>query len=114
MRRRSVLKICKEVLNLFANLEVGEVAYRTTRAVEPFALLAERLAAGPLLDVLGRDAVSRLAIAVVVVNVRVGRVPRALALQRPCGLPQAIRSRAYDPFVLVGGHAFLLRSLAIA
>jgi hypothetical protein len=108
MRRRSVLKICKEVQDLFANLEVGEVAYRATRAVEPFALLAERLAAGPLLDVLGRDAVTRLAIAVVVVNVRVGRVPRALTPQGTGGLSDAVRSRTYDPFVLVGGHALLL------
>jgi hypothetical protein len=58
-------------LDLIASLEVGEVTYRTTRAVEQFALLAERLAAGPLLDVLGRDAATGLAIAVVVVNVRV-------------------------------------------
>src|SRR5215213_5515081 len=95
-------------------LEVGEVAYRATRVIEPFALLAERLAAGPLLDVLGRDAVTGLAIAVVVVDLRVGRVPWALALQGTGGLPHALRSRAHDPFVLVGGHVFLPTLLAIA
>jgi hypothetical protein len=94
-------------------LQVGEVAYRTTRAVEPLALLTERLATGPLLDVLGRDAVTGLAIAVVVVNVRVGRVPWALAPQGTGGLPNVVRSRVHDPFFLVGGHVFLLTSLAI-
>src|SRR5215218_5378646 len=89
-------------------LEVGEVAYRATRVIEPFALLAERLAAGPLLDVLGRDAVTGLAITVVVVDVRVGRVPRILAPQGNRDLSHAIRSRTHDPFVLVGGHEFLL------
>jgi hypothetical protein len=59
-------------------LQVGEVAYRTTRAVKPFALLAERLAACPLFDVLGRDAIAGLAIAVVVVDLGVGRVPSPL------------------------------------
>jgi hypothetical protein len=34
-------------------LQVGEVAYLTTRAVEPFALPAEQIAACPLFDVLG-------------------------------------------------------------
>jgi hypothetical protein len=100
-------------LDLFTTLEVGEVTYGTTRAVEPFALLAERLAAGPLLDILGRDAVTGLAIAVVMVNVRVGGVPRALAPQGTGGLPDAIRSRTYDPLVLVSGHVLLLTSLAV-
>ena len=95
-------------------LEVGEVSYWTIRSVEPFAFSAERLAAGPLYDVLGRDAIAGLAIAVVVVDLRVGRVPWALALQRTSGLPQAVRSRANDPLVLVGGHMFLLTSLAVA
>jgi hypothetical protein len=63
-------------------LKAREVAYRTTCAVEPFALFAELLAAAPLLNDLGRDAVTGLTIAVVVVDVRVGRVPWALALQR--------------------------------
>src|ERR687889_768327 len=34
-------------------LQVGEVAYLTTRADEPFALPAEQIAACPLFDVLG-------------------------------------------------------------
>ena len=99
---------CKRFLS-----EAGEVAYRTTRAVEPFALFAQRLAAGSLPDVLGLDAVSGPAIVIVVVDGRVGRAPRALALEGTGGLPQAVRSRAYDPFVLVGGHVFLLTSLVI-
>jgi hypothetical protein len=90
--------------------EAGEVAYRTTRAVEPFALLSQRLAAGPLPDVLGLDAVAGLTIVVVVVEVRAGRVLRALALEGTGGLPQAVRSRVQEAFLLVHGHAFLLRS----
>jgi hypothetical protein len=100
-------------LDPFATLEVGEVAYRTTRAVEAFALLAERLAAGPLFDVLGRDAVTGLALSVVVIHLRVGRMPGALAPQGTGGLPDAVRSRTYDPFILVGGHVLLLTTLAI-
>src|SRR5829696_2431184 len=73
-------------------LQVGEVAYWTPQAVESFALLAERLAACPLFDVLGRDAVAGLAIAVLVVDLRVGRVPWALAPQATAGLPEAVRS----------------------
>src|SRR5215213_11135574 len=99
--------------SLQASLKVREVAYRTTRAVEPFALLAERLAAGPLLDVLGRDAVTGLAVAVVVVHIRIGRVPWALALQRTGSLPNAVRGRAHEPLTFVCGHAVLLTLLAI-
>src|SRR5918997_1544331 len=92
---------CKRFLS-----EAGEVAYRTTRAVEPFALFAQRLAAGPLPDVLGLDAVSGPAIVIVVVDGRVGRVPRAFALEGTGGLPQAVRSRVQEPFSLVRDHAF--------
>ena len=73
-------------------LEVREVAYWTTRTVEPFALLAERLAACILFDVLGRDAIAGLANAVVVVDLRVGRVPWAFDPQGTGGLPDAVRS----------------------
>jgi hypothetical protein len=95
-------------------LQVGEVAYWTTRAVEPFALLAERLAACPLFDVLGRDAVAGLAIAVVMVDLRVGLVPWALAPQGTGSLSHAVRCRTRDPLVFIGGHVFLLTSLASA
>ena len=94
-------------------LEVGEVSYWTTRSVEPFAFSAERLAAGPLYDVLGRDAIAGLAIAVVVVDLGVGRVPGALAPQGTGGLPDAICCRTHDTLVFIGGHVFLLTSLAI-
>jgi hypothetical protein len=63
------------------SLQTGEVAYGTTRAVELFAFSAERLAAGPLQDVLGLDAVAGLAVGIVVVDVRVCRVSRALSLE---------------------------------
>ena len=99
---------CKRFLS-----EAGEVAYRTTRAVEPFALFAQRLAAGPLPDVLGLDAVSGPPIVVVVVDGRVGRVSRAPALEGTGGLPQAVRSRVQESFFLVRSHAFLLRSLLL-
>ena len=94
-------------------LEVGEVSYWTIRSVEPFAFSAERLAASPLHDVLGRDAIAGLAIAVVVVDLGVGRVPWAPAPQGTGGLPDAIRCRTHDTLVFIGGHVFLLTSLAI-
>src|SRR5215208_4293156 len=53
--------------------------HRTGRTVEPVALLAEPVAARPLPDILGIDAASGLAVGVVVVDVRIGRMPRALA-----------------------------------
>ena len=57
--------------------------------VEPFAHFAQWFDAGLLSDVLGLDAAAGLTI-VVVVGLRVGRVPRALTLEGTGGLPQAI------------------------
>ena len=94
-------------------LEVGEVSYWTSRSVEPFAFSAEWLATGALYDVLGRDAIAGLAIAVVVVYLGVGRVPGALTPQGTGGLPDAICCRTHDTLVFIGGHVFLLTSLAI-
>ena len=99
---------------LYKTLQVREVAYRTARLIETFALSTEGLATRPLHDVLGCDAVTGLSIAVVVVDLRVDRVPGALAFQGTCGFPQSIRSRAQEPLILVGGHVFLLTSLMIA
>src|SRR5918994_7725395 len=99
--------------SLSTRLKAGEIAYGTARTVEPFALFAERLAARPLHDVLGSDAVAGLAAGVVVVDLGVGRVPRSAAPQAGAGrLPHGIRGPAHyirgpahEPFVLVRSHA---------
>src|SRR5215217_2322493 len=57
----------------------GGAAHRTGRAVEPRALLAQPVATRPLPDVLGGDAAAAQAAWIVVVDVGVGRMPRALA-----------------------------------
>ena len=66
--------------------------------VEPFAFFAQQFDAGLLPDVLGLDAAAGLTIVVVVVGVRVGRVPRTLALEGTGVLPQTIRGRVQEPF----------------
>src|SRR5919106_3580184 len=71
----------------------GEVTHRsghrTGHIIEPCTLLTEPLATRPLPDVLGIYATAGLAVGVVVVDVRVDRMPRALAY---CHAPSPPRS----------------------
>ena len=78
-------------------LEAGYVAYGAARVVEPLALPARRLAARPLPHILGLDAVAGLAAGVVVVDLRVSRVPRALPLKAPVVCLTAFRAALAIP-----------------
>jgi hypothetical protein len=92
--------------DLFCLLEAGHVAYGATGFVQALALPAKGFATRPLADVLGVHAVAGLAVGVVVVDLRVGRIPGTLAPQGTGGLPHRVLGCAYDPFTLVCGHDF--------
>src|SRR5215213_9223174 len=85
-------------------LKAGEIAYWTAGAVEALALLAKRLAPSPLPHVLWVHAVAGLAVGIVVVDLRVGRVPRSFALQGPGGLPHRVLNPFNDTLVPVLAH----------
>ena len=92
-------------------IQIREVAYRAARGVEPFAFVAERLAICPLSELLWLDAVAGAAVDVVVVHVRVGRVPLLHAPENARSLLQMVRCRADQAFIFVHGHSLLLTSL---